>query len=314
MRTAQADRVLVIGADGGLGELVADAFWDGGWRVRRGVRRPTSEGVFVDLDQPDTIAEAVFENELVVNTVPHSGLAAERWILEHGGRLINVSALPAAAGRSLRATAGDARGTVLMNAGIAPGVTNLVAADLLAEHPETEELELVFTFSTSAPNGRRRAAFAHRGLPAVPRHRAAVVPLPEPFGERRCLGFGGDDDGWIGGLAEGRVIRTYVCVAELAGREPVAHWVAILRNRERLCARTVECDGEIVHAARATVVFAQEMLKPGLPLGCFYPEETLALCQIEARLGAAGIRIIPRTGQGSVDAVKPEALRQLRRR
>ena len=78
------------------------------------------------------------EHELVVNTVPHPDLLAERYVLEHGGALINVSDLPAAAARSLRAVGGGARGTVVMNAGLAPGVTTIVAADLLRLHARRE--------------------------------------------------------------------------------------------------------------------------------------------------------------------------------
>ena len=51
------------------------------------------------------------------------------------------------------------------------------------------------------------------------RHRTTVVPLPNPFGERRCLGFGEGDAGWLGGIAEGRIVRQYVCIAEPAVHE-----------------------------------------------------------------------------------------------
>jgi hypothetical protein len=335
MAPAQEKRVLVIGARGVLGALLVKAFEDEGWSVRRGARHPARGGILVDLDEPETVARALSADELVVNTVPHPGLAVERCVLERGGRLINVSALPAAAGRSLRAIAGDARGTVLMNAGIAPGVSNLVAADLLAAHPEADELQIVFTLSTSIPRGRASAEFVHRGLTAVARHRTVVVPLPEPFGERRCIGFGEDDAGWLGGLAEGRVVRTYICIAEraahssmlalnctgsiaklprfafgskrsanapVATREPVAHWIAILRRGQRLCARTIECRGDFVHAARATVIFAVEMLKPGMRSGCFDPEEILSVGDVKAKLQGVGIQIVPRTGEGAVAA------------
>ena len=96
------------------------------------------------------------EDELVVNTVPHPALLAERFVLEWGGTLINISALPAAAGRSLRAVAGGARGTVLMNAGLAPGVTTLVAADLLHRHPDARAArDRVHALQRNAHAGRR---------------------------------------------------------------------------------------------------------------------------------------------------------------
>jgi hypothetical protein len=320
-------RALVIGARGVLGALTVDAFAGAGWTVRRGARRPRPGDVEIDLDRPDSVAAALDERELVVNTVPHPDLLAERHILEHGGCLINISALPAAASRSLRATAAGARGTVMMNAGLAPGVTTLVAADLLRLHPDARELEMVLTMPSTTPSGSARGDFVHRGLTAVARHRAARVPLPMPFGERVCIGFAEGDAGWLGGVAEGRLVRLYVCIAEpsvherllalnrageintlrrsevasseraiVAGAsdEPVAHWIAAVRGGRRLRARIVECRGEYLHAARAAVVFAGSLLAPDRPGGCVDPEEICTLGGVEAELRAAGITVTTR--------------------
>jgi hypothetical protein len=315
---------LIIGARGVLGALTSAAFERAGFRVRRAARRPERGEVQLDLDRPETVAAAMREADLVVNTVPHHGLAAERLVLERGGVLINTSAMSAAAGRALRAVAGGARGTVLMNAGLAPGVTTIVAGDLLRRHPEAEELELVFTLSSTAPRGPASTEFILRGLTTVTHHRSRSVPLPQPFGERVCVGFGEDDAGWLGGLAEGRVVRLYICITEPAvharivklndsglmtelprvllrprhlpaeagpSHEPVAHWVAARRNGRRLGARTVQCRGEVLHAARSTVVLAQALLAQPRRGGCFDPEELFALSDVEADLVAAGVVI-----------------------
>jgi hypothetical protein len=325
MILALTKHVLVIGARGVVGALTVRAFRDAGWTVRSGVRRPKPGQVEVDLTSPGSIGAALRRQELVINTVPHPGLLAERHVLEHGGTLINISALPAAAGRSLRAAAGAARGTVLMNAGLAPGVTTIVAADLLRLHPEARELEIVFTLSTTAPRGPASADFIRRGLTAVARHRTALIPLPDPFGKRTCLGFGEGDAGWLGGIAEGRVVRQYLCVAEIAvhdrllelnsgaalndlprsligsrvpsragtaGDEPVAHWIAATRGGRRLSARTVECRGDFVHAARSTVVFAEALLNGPVRAGCFDPEEICTLIDVEDRLRLAEIAVV----------------------
>jgi hypothetical protein len=318
------NRVLVIGAQGVVGALTARAFAGAGWTVRAGARRPLRGQVEIDLDSPDSIAAAVSQGELVVNAVPHPDLLVERHVLEHGGTLINVSALPASAGRSLRAVSGAARGTVLMNAGLAPGVTTIVAADLLRQNPHAGELEIVFTLSMTAPRGPASAEFINRGLTTVARHRTALVPLPEPFGERRCLGFRERDAGWLGGIAEGRVVRQYICITEpviherllelnaaaalnelpteLIGArspsadgtpsgEPVAHWIAAVREGRRLNARTVECRGDFLHAARSTIVFARALLSRRQPAGCFDPEEICTLSAVQAELQASGITI-----------------------
>lgn len=321
IETRRTKQVFVIGAHGVFGAQTVRAFRAAGWAVRAGARRPGTGETEIDLDRPDSVALALRPEELVVNTVPHPELLAERQVLERGGILINVSTLPAAASRALRAVAGAARGTVLMNAGLAPGVTTLVAADALRHNPEARELEIVFTVSVTSPRGPADAAFIHRGLTALTQHRTAVVPLPSPFGDSCCLGFGEGDAGWLGGIAEGRVVRQYICVAEpqvqhrllelnragaISGlprsavspghppgsREPVAHWIAALRDGRRLCARTVECRGAVLHSARSTVVFADALLSRTPPRGCFDPEEICTLNEIEAGLRAAGITVV----------------------
>ena len=327
MEPRRTNRALVIGARGVFGDLTVRAFRAAGWVVRSGARQPEPGQIEVDLDRADSVAGALRRDELVVNTVPHADLRAERHVLEHGGTLINVSALPAAAGRALRAVAGGARGTVLMNAGLAPGVTTLVAADLLRRHPDAAELEIVFTVSLASSRGPASTGFIHRGLTGAARHRTAGVPLPGPFGERRCLGFAEDDAGWLGGVAEGRVVRQYICVAEsalhqlllefngasamnqlpisllglrtrsdagIASDEPVAHWIAAIRSGRRLCVRTVECRGDFLHAARSTVVFADALLSRDGPGGCFDPEEIFTLNDLAAELRAVGVTVATR--------------------
>jgi hypothetical protein len=311
-----------------LGGLMVEAFGEAGWAVRSAARRPGPGQVRVDLDLGDSIEAAAREDELIVNTVPHPDRLAERYVLEHGGTLINVSAAPAAAARSLRAVAGAARGTVVMNAGLAPGVTTIVAADLLRLHPDADRLEIVYTLSSTTPRGPASLDFIHRGLTTVARHRTAVVPLEEPFGERECVGFDEGDAGWLGGIAEGRIVRQYVCVAEPAVHErllelndagrvnelprsligprllstdarrnddPVAHWIAAIGAGRRLGARSVTCRGDFPHAARSTVVLAGALLEQGPRRGCFDAEEIWTLSQVEPGLRAAGIEIRDRS-------------------
>ena len=330
MEARRTKRVLVIGARGVLGALTVRAFAAAGWAARSAARRPRQGEVELDLERWDSIAAALDEQELVVNTVPDPDLLAERYVLEHGGTLINVSALPAAAGRSLRAVAAGARGTVLMNAGLAPGVTTVVGADLLRVHPEAEELEIVFTLSSTAPRGPASADFVRRGLTPMARHGTRLVPLPRPLGDRLCVGFGEGDSGWLGGIAEGRIVRLFLCVTEPATHErllqlnsaramrnlprwligsrkapvdgtvsdePVAHWIAAIRGGRRLSARTVECRGDFLHAARSTVVFADALLARGRQGGCFDPEEIFTLGEIEAKLREFGISIVARNSR-----------------
>jgi NAD(P)-dependent dehydrogenase (short-subunit alcohol dehydrogenase family) len=329
MEVRGTNRALVIGARGVLGALTVRTFAAAGWNVRPAARRARSGQTEIDLGDPESVAAACAGHQLVINTVPHPDLLAERHILERGGTLINMSALPAAASRALRGVAAGANGTVLMNAGLAPGVTTVVATDLLRLHPEADELELVFTLSSEIPRGPASAAFIHRGLTAVAHHRTTRVALPSPFGERVCIGFGEGDAGWLGGVAEGRIVRQYIALNELgvhdqllelnraggitvpprlligprkprlagaASSEPVAHWIAAIGRGRRLGARTVQCSGDYLHAAKTAVVFADMLLAQKRSGGCFDPDEICALADIEPVLRKAGIAIVSQGG------------------
>ena len=322
--------VLVIGARGALGALVADAVRQHRWAVRQSSRDPSPPPDFqyVDLADPATLAPALDGVDLVITTVPDPALAAERHVLKRGGILLNLSAGPATALRSLRGQAGQAKGTVVMNAGIAPGVTNLLAARLLEQNPGADEVELVFTVTTKGTGGAASADFAHRGFTGRGHHRVKQVRLPEPFGSRRVLGFAEPDGGWLGPMADGLTVSPYICLAERtvgammrtlngarlisklpraalgsgrpaaaqeASREPVAHSVAVLRNGQPLDYRLVVGRGDFRMAASSSIVFAEALLgrdgSVAVQPGAWYPEEVLSLNRVETSLRQVGIDI-----------------------
>ena len=265
-----------------------------------------------------------------MSTVPDERLVAERMVLSRGGVLINVSAMAASAVQRLRRVPGEPRGTVLMNAGIAPGLTNLLAADLLADHPEADEVELVFTVSAKSVVGPAGSRFAHRALTRETRHQTTVVALPEPFGRRRCLGFAEADNGWLGAVADGRAVSPYLCISEhrvhsalLAfnsagiiarlprsafvgatgsaegapgslGAEPVAHWVAVRRRGACLAARTLRCRGDYRSAAAGTVLFARSLAAGAGsgPAGVLVPEEAFTIGELRSALAESNIVVV----------------------
>jgi hypothetical protein len=311
-----------------LGSLIADAFERHVWDVRRASRRAAEDPAarFLDLDRPDTIARALEGVDLAVTAVPHPGMAAERHVLEHGGRLLSVVAVSAAEARPLRALGPRARGTVLLNAGLMPGVTNLVAADLLRAHPDADGVELVLTASATGTLGRAGGAFVFDNLRTRRRHRTAEIPLPAPFGTRRCIEFAEGAGGWLGELAEGRDVRAHLCLAPRlrhdgllaanalgacralprfqfvaehrpggrgASRDAVAEWVAVTAAGRRLAAAAVECEGDYRATAEAAVAFAERMPPEGRAPGCLDPHELFALDELAPRLAQGGIRVVP---------------------
>lgn len=323
-------RVLVIGARGALGSLVAAAFDQHHWSVIEAGRTPTTAPGFrrVDLRDPSTLDAAFDDIDVVVNTVPDLGLAAERRVLQRGGVLLNLSAEPAAAAEALRPEASGARGAVVMNAGVAPGVTNLVAAALLRAHPDADEVQMVFTVSTRGSGGTAAGDFAHRGLTGIRHHRTGTTALPAPFGTRRMLGFAELDGGWLGPVSDGKAVSTYICLAERpahalmltlngarmiaalprallgpgrrttaenASYEPVAHRVAVLAHGRSIGRRFVEGRGDFRMAAASTVVFADALLgrDGGAPIapGVWYPEEALSLGRVGQALASEGVTV-----------------------
>jgi hypothetical protein len=283
----------------------------------------------VELDRPDTVGDAIADADLVVDLVPHPGLVPERAVLREGGVLIDVSARSAAASRGLRQETPDPRGVVVLNAGRTPGVSTLVAADLLAADPDADQVEIAFSFSASGMSGRAGGESAHRHLIAARRHRTAVIPFPPPIGARRCLAYAESEEGWLGGLAQGRTVITYARFAPRAlngallalnrlglmsrlpraafvrthkaapteaTAEPVTEWVAVRRRGMRLAATTIEGEGGYRMTAAATVVLADALLDAhGAPVpepGCFDPQELFTLEQLEAGLRQAGVRVV----------------------
>lgn len=328
---ASPQSALVIGARGVLGALVVDAFAQRGWTVLEGGRGSSTTPSFryVDLADSSTLPAALGGVDLVVSTVPDPGLAAERYVLKNGGVMLNLSAEPASALAELR-DSGPASGTVVMNAGIAPGVTNLVAAALLEEHPEADEVELVFTVTTKGSGGSAAADFAHRGLTGLAHHRVATVRLAPPFGTRRVLGFDEVDRGWLGPIATDVTVTPYVCLAErpvmglmlalnrarlishlpraalrarrptsvaATSREPVAHHVSVRTAGRLLETRLVRGHGDFRMAADSGAIFADALLGhdggAAAGPGAWYPEELLTLQRLAEPLAQAGVAVVP---------------------
>jgi hypothetical protein len=316
--------MLVLGGHGVFGTMIAEAAQAAGWTAIRSSRRPDTGFRHVDLAEPQTLEKVIDEADVVVSTIPDEQLVAERMVLDRGGLLINASAMAASSAARLRREPGPPRGTVLMNAGIAPGLTNLLAADLLARHPEADEVEMVFTVSVKGSHGPASGGIAHDWMTSAKRHRTTVVRLPEPFGRRRCLGIAEQHNGWLGAIAAGKTVSTYVCMAErgmqgallavnaagLIGRlprsastttpipeataEPVRHRVAVRQRGTLLAASTLRCRGDYHSAAAATVLIAGQLTGHDgpLPVGVLVPEEVLTIGELKPGLAEAGITVV----------------------
>jgi len=318
-------RACVVGGQGALGRVAVDALRSAGWSVHPAGRRPDARDDYrlIDLHQPGTLGLALEDVDLVLSTVPDPGFVAERWVLEHGGLLVNCSHAPGAAAADLTAEIGDGcKGTVLLNGGLVPGVANLIAADLLRRHPAADTLEVAFTVLREGTAGRGGGQFVHSGLTARSRHQMIELPMPAPFGELWCIEIHESEDCGFAAVAEGRRVRNYLgfgdrpvswalqtanalglmrllpSVAFTAGsggsgspsQEPTAIWIGVREEQKLLGASTAECKGDYRVTALAARLFGEALLANPRP-GCFNPEDLFDLGDLVSPLNEMGVRI-----------------------
>lgn len=324
-----AHRVLVIGAQGALGATTAMTFERAGWATHRAGRRPDDRPHFrqLDLDRPETFESAMSEVDVVVSSVPHLGMTAERHILRNGGLLLNLTDCPAPRAEELRSSVPSPKGTVVMNAGMVPGLTNLLVAELLSRHPDADEVQIAFTVSASGTAGRAGGEFAHRVLTAQRRHRTIQIPWPAPFGAQSSIEYAEGERGCLHETAGAQHVSTFMCFTDralgtalmsvnrvggmktlpraafLAGRgkpvteatrEPVAVWVAVLRDGNRLNTAIVQCEGDYRTTASLALIFAELLLcrtPELLEAGAFSPEHLLDLEEVAPAVAERNIKL-----------------------
>ncbi|MHB8240459.1 MAG: NAD-dependent epimerase/dehydratase family protein [Solirubrobacteraceae bacterium] len=325
-------KVLVIGAQGALGRLCADALRASGFDVVRAGRRAESAPDFrlLDLDDSAAVERCCADADLIVSTARHKHYAAERFALREGKTLISVASFRLAELYELALLEPNPAGRVILNAGLAPGVSSLVLKELLEEHPEADGVESTATYSLMEPGGRGVAEDAlplWRGAHRLP---TKVLDFPEPFGRARCLRFVGDEAiiGLFGRLAAGRDARAYVYLLERPGRmgmlalnavglltrmpagffgfgyqwrraittaKPQFHIVALWLGERRIAARSITGSGNYVMSAQAVAAFSEAVLEgPGMsakPTGLLNIEDAFDLSEVRQGLEKRGLGI-----------------------
>lgn len=128
--------VAVIGGRGFYGRRVLELLGEQGIPATIASRTRGAGRVQVDLERPETLA-ALDDFETVINcsdSLGASPLALIERRLDKGGRLIegtaNLATIEAVLGRWPASASERCRGTVLLGMGIAPGLSNLLAAHL----------------------------------------------------------------------------------------------------------------------------------------------------------------------------------------
>lgn len=311
----------VIGGQGTLGQAVGGSLRSSGWAVQAAGRRQGA-AVHLDLDEPSTLPAALTNADLIVSAVADPCFTAERWVLENGGLLVNCSHAPGAEAAALTAAfAARCKGTVLLNAGLVPGIANLVAAELLHGHPAADTLEVAFTIVRQATAGRGGGEFVHSGLASRSHHEVVDLPLPEPFGHQACIEIYEDGDCGFAGVAEDRRVKNYLGFGDRSidwslrianalrlmrtlpkaafalsahkghpSQEPTGIWVGASTGDELLGSRTIKCEGDYRTTAEAARMFSEALIANRRP-GCFNPEDLFNLGDLTAPLIEMGVRV-----------------------
>ncbi|HEX4837848.1 MAG TPA: NAD-dependent epimerase/dehydratase family protein, partial [Solirubrobacteraceae bacterium] len=299
--------VCVIGAQGTLGSAVVKQFEAAGWRVHPAGRRPDKREGFiqVDLDRAETVEPLLERVDLIVSTVCHTSLNEERLVLERGGVLVNCTHFHRKEMASLAASVQEAKGTVLLNAGLVPGISNLAAAKLLKKHPQADCLEVALTVLNKGTAGREGGEIVYEGLTSPGKHPVMKLSLPEPFGELPCIGATSqEEDFGFGGVAGSRDVKLYLAFGDRwlsvflrahnalgllrimpkvlfrvnrgpqaePSREPTVIWLGARRGAERLGASIVQCEGDYRTTAAAGHLFSERLFADSRP-GCFSPQD-----------------------------------------
>lgn len=315
--------VLIIGGQGALGSIVAEAMRaQGDLTVLIGGRRAERREDFryLDLARPETIAPALAGVDFAISTVADPQFELERVAVETGARSMNISSavLPIGGHVSLRG-----RGLAIVHAGLAPlGLQALIAKAMIARRPEAARLEVAMCFSARGASGPQGREFAYQTLVRRPFEPSREIEFSAPIGRRRCFSAAiperdilhalipEGDAGVFVGFAE-RTIHLAVSVMRSSGMirmipramfvgraaasapavattEPMRQWVAIYdASGRRLGATVTEGDGDYRTTAMVTRAFLDaliERLKTRKPFGVHSAEKLFDLADVTPHL------------------------------
>ncbi|MDN5860459.1 MAG: saccharopine dehydrogenase NADP-binding domain-containing protein [Pseudonocardia sp.] len=188
--TSHDDVVLVLGGTGAVGRSVTSMLVGAGVRVLAAARRPPAAlpagARFHLLDARDEAAlrAAVRVAPVVVDASGLDNGAVAAAAVAAGAQLVDLSAdtTHLTAVRRLDGAARAGQVTVLAGGGLAPGLTNLLAAAAHTLQPATAGIALHVLLGLGERHGPAATAWMLDQLAAPPRHPPRRVELPAGFG------------------------------------------------------------------------------------------------------------------------------------
>ena len=211
-------KALVIGASGAVGTSIVEHLEARGHAVTRAARRPRPGVVRVDLRRElETFATLASEHDVVINASGVEDSAVARHL--HGATLVDISATGAYL-RALRRTADTVGASVVLGAGLVPGLSTTLAGELDAQ--DGDAIDIAVMLGAGEKHGVAAVAWTRSlaGSAVVSRPEAGVIMN---FRERRTL-RGGDGkrrtylradfpDHTLLGVRGGFAVRSYLALS-----------------------------------------------------------------------------------------------------
>lgn len=209
-------RFLVIGARGAVGRTASDVLEAAGHRVTPAGRSAPPGGIAVDLSADagrTALREAVSDHDVVINA---SGIEDPRIAGLLGDTALVDASATAEYLAQLSAAAEDTGASIVLGAGLAPGLSTLLVAEVASEPGDDVDLAIVLgggeTHGAAAVEWT--AALAGREVWDAPEDSAVFNlrqrrRLPTASGERSCLRADFPDDLLIG-RARGVAVRSFL--------------------------------------------------------------------------------------------------------
>lgn len=322
-------RALVVGAQGVHGSFIVHELREHGWDVLRAGRRaePAEDFRCIDLNAPITSGAIPDDARLIISTVPHGDLLLEQHVLEKGGILLSPACVPRLALHKLNLYQGKAKGVVVPHAGLTPGLSNLLAADLLKNATEVINLAIGLTFRALSASGAEGRKWVF-GLLA----KSAVTPvtqvrLPSPLNVRRYMSTDLAAEGWLSdpdrppsqrlefcfierildallrGLSSLRWVSLFSRIAAPGylhrtpkpTQEPIFQWATARAADGRESGWLVSAHGDYRSTAAAVRIFAEAVMRLNaesrLPRGLVRLQDVLTLGDVKPQFSASRISV-----------------------
>lgn len=149
--------VLVLGGYGAVGARIVAELRESGVQARAAGRDPKRADVVIDLTRRETLVAALPGVDVVVNAAGAEDPALVELVTRHGAAFVDVTATTAYVESVERLSPAA---PVLLSVGLAPGITNLLAAAVHEQAPG-EPIDVALLLGAGEAHGQASTAWAY---------------------------------------------------------------------------------------------------------------------------------------------------------